>query len=110
MRITFEMSGGYGGLFAKRPLSYHVDTDELPEPVREKLLGLVRSCGILELQSEQMVPASPRRPDVYSYALSVTERGVTSFYSFDDVSAPAAIRPLLQYLQERAVEQRMKGK
>jgi hypothetical protein len=109
MRIVFEMSGGYGGLFAKRPLSYRVDTDELPEPARNTLLALIRSCGILDLQQEERGSGIPSRPDVYHYTLSLSEKGTVTSLTFDDVSAPPAVRPLLQYLQERAVEERMQG-
>lgn len=106
MRITFEMSGGYGGLFALRPLSFHVDTADLSETDREELLALVRSSGLLEATAAETAAASGR-PDVYHYRLSIAhERGAASF-AFDDLTAPANVRPLLQHLQQRAVQERM---
>jgi len=102
------MSGGYGGLFALRPLSCHVDTLELSEAAREELLALVRSSGLLGAAAAE-APAASGRPDVYHYRLGIAHEGGAASFAFDDLTAPAAVRPLLQYLQQRAVQERMGG-
>ena len=49
------------------------------------------------------------RPDMYQYKLSITEKGTENSFFFDDMSAPEEVRPLLHYLQQCAVAERMKG-
>jgi hypothetical protein len=106
MRIEFEMSGGYGGLFAKQPLALRVSADDLPEEARRELTDLVAASGLWEAEPG---PKPPGRPDVLHYALAITREGRTRRFEFDDVSLPAAARPLVQFLQARAIERRAGG-
>lgn len=108
MRIEFEMSGGYGGLFAKQPLALRLSADDLPEPARRALTDLVAASGLWEAAAAG--PRPPGRPDVLHYALAITREGRTRRFEFDDVSLPAAARPLVQFLQARAIERRAGGR
>jgi len=103
MQIRFEMSGGYAGMFAARPLTYQVAVDELPEPERTALRELVERSGLLTSP-----PPEPARatPDALTYRLTITSEGRTHQLTLHDPSVPAAVRPLLQYLQQRAIAQR----
>lgn len=107
MRISFEMSGGYGGLFAKQPLFCEIDTDKLGELKKREILDIVLSSGILDLSPEE--GGTTLRPDVFIYRLTVTQDGDARQFAFDDITAPAAVRPLLQYFQTHAMKVRMEG-
>ncbi|MDH3597663.1 MAG: hypothetical protein OEU09_21270 [Rhodospirillales bacterium] len=108
MHIEFEFSGGYGGLFAAKPLGYRVETDELPDEVRDKLLALIRDSGVLELKPAQATGGPGPQRDVFTYSLTIGEGAAAKSFAFDDASAPPAVRPLLSRLRELAVEQRMR--
>ena len=106
MRIRFEFQGGYGGLFAAKPLAYDVDTDQLPDEAGTKLLKLIQSAGIMEAEEPGRAPKAGRGRDVYNYRLEIQDRGLRRSMAFDDASAPPQVRPLLQFLQELALERR----
>lgn len=110
MRIRFEFQGGYGGLFAAKPLAYDVDTDQLPDAVRTELMGLIRSAGIMEAEEPDLVAKAGRGRDVFNYRLQIQDQGLRRSMAFDDASAPPKVRPLLQFLQELALERRKSGK
>jgi hypothetical protein len=101
MRIEFECSGGYGGLFAKQPLSYRVESEDLPEEMSDKLLQLIGSSGLLDLDAVAAKPGPAR--DTFTYKLSLRDRTIDKRFTFDDVSAPPAVRPLLNFLKELAL-------
>lgn len=106
MRIRFEFQGGYGGLFAAKPLAYDVDFDQLSDEVRTKLLDLIQTAGVLEAEEGGGAPKAGRGRDVYNYRLEIQDRGLRRSMAFDDASAPPKVRPLLQFLQELALERR----
>jgi len=105
MEIEFEFSGGYGGVFAKRPLVYRADTGDLPEEEREALLGLVRDSGVLELEEPAARPSRAR--DAFDYRLSIRDGELRRSLQCDDASAPPAVRPLLAHLRKLALEARV---
>lgn len=103
MRIDFESSGG----FANLQLSYHVDTETLPPEQAEELLKLVKSSGVLDLQQSDINAKSASGPaDVISYRLSLSEGTRRNTLSFNDVTAPASLQPLLALLRKLALKQR----
>ena len=106
IRIDFECSGGYTNI----RLVYHVNTDELPQEVANEILGLVESSKIFDLQQSEVSSTSEGPPDVFSYQLSLYEQNRMKSLSFNDVTAPETLKPLLAFLQELALEQIQKGK
>ena len=106
MRIALELSGGYGGLFAKQPLTYWIDTQDMPKETREKLLELIRDSGLLK---DEIRPAAgdARARDTFSYRLSVQDGDRTAELACDDVTAPESIRPLLGFLKNLAMAARL---
>jgi hypothetical protein len=106
MHIDFERSGG----FAAITTTYHGNTDELPEEVANKLVNLVESSKVFDLQQSQVAPSSSGPPDVLHYKLTVQEGNKKTSLDFNDITAPSSLRPLLSYLQELAWEQARKGK
>jgi hypothetical protein len=106
MRIDFESSGG----FANLQLTYRANTDELPQELAEELLKLIESSGFFDLQPGEVASTSPGPPDASSYRLSLSEGRRRNSLSFNDFTAPAQLRPLLERLQKLAIDQRRKGK
>jgi hypothetical protein len=102
MRIDFEREGGYAPL----RLEYHVNTDELPKEIATKLLDLVRSSGITAIQQGDLASTSRAVPDAFTYRLSLSEGGKLRSLSFNDITVPPSLHPLLELLQELALEQR----
>lgn len=107
MRIEFEFSGGYGGLFAAKPLGYRADTDELPEELRNRLLTLIAESGVLELEPTPASGGTGPQRDVFNYRLTLGEGAEAKTFAFDDASAPPAVRPLLNALRELAMAERL---
>ena len=103
MRIDFEFSGGYGGLFAKRPLSVSVSVEDLGGDERRELLRLVASSGLLETDlTQSRAPSGPQR-DVFAYSLSIYEGDKVKSFAFDDSTAPDSAHPLLAFLRQLAI-------
>jgi hypothetical protein len=106
MQIDFASSGG----FANLELSYRADTNTLPEEQAQELTRLAESSGIFDLQQEDVNPnVTVGRADVISYRLSVSDGARQNTLWFNDVTAPASIRPLLAYLRKLALGQKRKG-
>lgn len=106
MHIDFERSGGYANITT----TYHGNTDELLEEVANKLINLVESSRVFDLQQSQVAPSSSGPPDVFYYKLTVQEGNKRTSLYFNDVTAPGSLRPFLSLLQELAWEQAKKGK
>jgi hypothetical protein len=102
MRIDFEREGGYAPL----PLEYHVNTDELPDEIAKKLLDIVRSSGIMEIRQSDQASTQRAFPDMFTYRLSLSEGGRAKSLSFNDITIPSSLHPLLELLQELALKQR----
>ena len=106
MRIDFESSGG----FANLQLAYHADTDTLPKEQAEDLSKLVQRSGVFDLQqSDLTAKAAGGTPDVVSYHLSLSDGAKQKTLSFNDVTAPPSLRPLVALLRKLALEQKRRG-
>lgn len=104
MHIDFKCSGGYANL----RLTYRADTDELPQELAKELLRLVENAGVFDLP-QTVAPTSAGPPDVFFYQLSLHEGNRQTLLSFNDVTAPTALHPLLTRLRQLAT-QRQKSK
>lgn len=105
MQIEFASSGG----FANLSLDYRVDTDTLPEEQAQELVRLVESSGTFDLEQDDLPPnpeAAAGPADVISYRLSLSENTRQTTLWFNDVTAPASLRPLLALLRKLALEQK----
>lgn len=109
MQIDFTSSGG----FANLELAYRADTETLPQEQAKELARLIESSGVFDLKQDD-IPPNPRAaagpPDVIAYRLSLSEGARQSTLWFNDVTAPASIRPLLAYLRKLALEEKKRGK
>jgi hypothetical protein len=101
MNIDFESSGGYANI----RLKYHGNTDTLPEEVANKLIQLVESSKVFELEKKEVTPTLPGPPDVLHYKLTIHEGNRKVSLSFNDVTVPESLFPLIGFLQELAWEQ-----
>lgn len=106
MHVDFESSGGYANI----KLKYHGNTDELPEETANKLIQLVESSGIFDLKENEIIPSISGPPDVLYYKLTIYEGNKRISLSFNDVTAPGSLRPLLSFLRKLARDEAVKGK
>lgn len=103
MQIDFATSGGV----TNHELAYRADTDTLPEQEAEELVRLVESSGAFDLEQDQVLhEAATGAGNVTAYRLTLSDGNRETTLWLNDVTAPTAIRPLLSFLRERALEQR----
>jgi hypothetical protein len=106
MQIDFASSGG----FANLELTYRADTNTLPEEQARELQNLIESSGAFNLEQDDMnANVAVGRADVISYRLSLSDGSRQVTLWFNDLSAPASVRPLLAELRKRALEQKRTG-
>jgi hypothetical protein len=94
MKIKFRQSGGYAGLI----VGCEVNTSSLSAEEAAKLSSLVEDSGILQATSKR----TPNAADLLNYEFTIETREGMHHVSFDDLSLPESIMPLLEYLQSRA--------
>jgi hypothetical protein len=109
VRITFEMSGGFGGLFTTAPLSYETTTDDLPAQEADLLRRLVEESGLLTPGQRPAARPGAAARDVFQYQIQVATGGRTYRYNFDDTTVPDRARPLLEHLTSAAMRRRTGG-
>jgi hypothetical protein len=106
MQIDFSSSGGV----ANQELSYRADSNTLSAEQAGEVAALVESSGVFDLRHEDVNPnVTVGRADVITYRLAVSDGDRHTNLWFNDVTAPASIRPLLAYLQKLAQEQKRAG-
>ena len=104
MKVHFEMSGGYGGLYAVDPLTADVDAGTLPESERAELLRLARDAMI----SDPLPDQPDVIPDLMTYRLRIDDGDRWEAVP-DDRTMPEEVWPLVEYMQSIAMQKRMDG-
>lgn len=94
MKITYQQSGGYAGI-TKR---YEADTATMDPTDGEALQALVEQAA---LQGSMTVLSNEAR-DVVLHDIRIEQAGKTDQLVVDDLTAPAALQPLLGFLKKRA--------
>ena len=94
MKITFRQSGGYAGLTK----GCEINTELLSSEEAQEIKSLVAQSGILEAQSKQ----SPNVADAYNYLIIIETRERTHQVSFDELSLPRKVIPLIDFLEDRS--------
>lgn len=103
MQVDFATSGGV----VNQPLTYSADTQTMPEGDARELLRLVDSSGVFDLEpGNTHTGGTVGRTDVISYRLSLSDGDRQTTLWLNEITAPAAVRPLLSFLREKALEQR----
>ena len=93
MKIRFRQTGGFGGLV----MGCDLDTGTLSPPEAQELARLVKQANLENIHS----PPSARARDLQNYEIAVEDE-TTAKASFDDMSMPANMKPLLDFLRRRA--------
>ncbi len=94
MKIRFTRSGGFAGLVQR----CDVDLDDLPEPDRAELLGLVERADFFALPAERRSP----HPDAFQYTIAVEDGARQREIRVDERGAPENVRPLIAHLTRLA--------
>ena len=106
MQIDFASSGGANNI----QLAYQGDTETLPEEQARELERLVESSSVFEIQQDDLNTSTALgRADVISYRLTLAEGNRQNTLWFNDITAPASVRPLLPFLRRLAVERKKSG-
>jgi hypothetical protein len=93
MKVRYRQSGGFAGLI----LGADLDTDKLPRGEAEGLERLVKRAGLDKIG----VKKSPKGRDLTSYEIIVEDNDRTTKASFDDMTIPGDVQPLLDFLNRR---------
>ena len=93
MKIRFRQTGGFGGLV----LGCDLETSALPPAEAQELTRLVKQADLEKIHTRR----NEKGRDLQIYEIAV-ENEITAKASFDDMSVPANIRPLLDFLRQRA--------
>lgn len=104
MYIQFSCIGG----IANFDLTFQADTGELPKEKAEKLLDLIKQSNLFNLRLSEGEIATIQGADAFSYELRIEDGEKKKSFSFTDVTAPQEVRPLLDYLRNLAVAEKMK--
>ena len=94
MKVRYRQSGGFAGL----SLGSDLDTANLPTGEAEELERLVKRAALDNVG----VQKSSRGRDLTSYEIVVADNGRTTKASFDDMTIPPNVQPLLDFLKRRA--------
>jgi hypothetical protein len=94
MKVRFRQTGGFGGLV----LGCDLDTATMPRDEANELLRLVQQANIQEVAQRR----NPRGRDLLVYELVLEENGRRIKASFDSMTTPPQVEPLVQFLAQRA--------
>ena len=93
MKIRFRQTGGFGGLV----LGCDLETSALPPAEAQELTRLIKQADLEKIHARR----NEKGRDLQIYEIAV-ENEITAKASFDDMSMPANVRPLLDFLRQRA--------
>jgi hypothetical protein len=93
MKVHYRQSGGFGGLL----MGCDLDTAEMPPRDAEELARLVKQAQLDKAASQR----SPSGRDLLNHRISVDDDGHSSSASFDDMTVPSHVQPLLDFLTAR---------
>jgi hypothetical protein len=94
MKVSFRQSGGFGGLI----LGCELDTEKLPPAEAEEILRLMRESALDNIGTKSSVKGA----DLMTYEIMVADKGRTTKAAFDDMTMPANVRALVDFLSRRA--------
>ncbi|KFN02415.1 hypothetical protein D0U04_18495 [Bacillus clarus] len=103
MHIQFSCIGGIANLH----LTFQVDPVELPKEKAKELLDLINQANLLNIKSSEIEVATTKGADAFSYQIRIEDGEEPKSFSFTDVTAPQEVHPLLDYLRNLAVAEKM---
>ena len=103
MKIYFERSGGFAGISS----STEVDTHSLPPDEANKIQGMINNAKFFDLKESSSQPPK-RAADYFKYKVTVQteEEGKQNTIQTNDITMPSNLRPLINYLIEKATKKR----
>ncbi|MEH7460557.1 protealysin inhibitor emfourin [Bacillus thuringiensis] len=104
MYIQFSCSGG----IANFDLTFQTDTDELPKEKTKELLDLIEQSNLFSLELSQGEVATIQGADAFLYELRIEDDKKKKSFLFTDITAPQEVRPLLDYLRNLAIVEKMR--
>lgn len=103
MYIQFICTGGIANLH----LTFQTDTDKMPKEKANKILDLIKQADFFNLNTNNLDGSMTNGADAFSYQLRIEDGSKKKSFSFTDVTAPQVVRPLLDYLRNLAIEEKM---
>jgi len=97
MKVKFQQSGGFAGLIR----GCELDTDDLSADEARTLQSLVEQSNLEGIKGGQ----TPGARDLMTYEITVETGEGVHHVSFDDMSMPESVEPLLEFLESRAKPQ-----
>lgn len=94
MKLSFRKSGGFAPIF----LGCQFDTEANPGPESMQLETLAKASNILS-QTNKRVEAAR---DVFYYTFEVQDQGKSNKVTFDQLSVPPEVQPLLDFVMQHA--------
>lgn len=96
MHIQFERSGGFAGM----RLTATIDSDTLSSDDAATLRGLIHAASFFDLPAKS--PKSPSGADRFQYKVMVESADRRHAIEIDESTVPPSLRPLLNWLTEKA--------
>lgn len=97
MKITFKQSGGFAATLPAK--TCELDTKALAGGDAQRLHALVESSGFAGMDGAEW--KSRQGADLQTYEITIQSDHGPKHFSFDDMTVPEKVYPLLEFLQER---------
>jgi hypothetical protein len=95
-KIYFERSGGFAGI----PSSTMVDIHSLPPDEAHKIQDMIDNAKGFFYQPSKLLP--PHGADYFKYKVRVETEEKQNTIETNDITMPSELRPLINYLMEKA--------
>src|SRR5437016_1368054 len=99
MKITFERTGGFGGL----RISKTIETESLAPAERESLEKAVDAAGFFEMPPVVSAPGQEGN-DRFQYRITIEKGDRQHTVEAGEAAVPERMRPLLDRLRQLAVQ------
>ena len=97
LRVDLSVDGGFGPV-SLAPKRFALDTERLTPGDADRLRRLIAEARLGERHSSEL----SRMPDVIVYRLAVSGVPGAGPVTFDDVTMPPEVRPLVEFVRDRS--------
>lgn len=103
IEIDFSFSGGYANLKG----SFKGKIENLPDEIASEINNMLEESKIFYSDFElKQQKNSSCPPDVFSYTLVLNKDGEKKELSFNDITIPKALHPLIDHLRKLALDKK----